>query len=113
MSTRFVFNRPRRRQSLGADHYLTLGLGQNLATALSSNPERARDDLRFYINGAASRPLRLDTGGGVLEAETIVQDVVRRRRRVFGPARPSTLSAERVAERVLSLTTPLARADAA
>ena len=51
-------------------------------------------------HGAVStRPIfDLNTGDDLLEAETIMQDVVQRRRRVFGPAHPST----RVAERVMS-----------
>ena len=36
-----------------------------------------------------------DQGDDLLEAETIMQDVVQRRRRVFGPAHPDTLEAER------------------
>ena len=35
-----------------------------------------------------------NTGDDLLEAETIMQDVVQRRRRVFGPAHPDTLRAE-------------------
>ena len=35
---------PAARRSLGADHYLTLGIGRNLAAALQSNPEHSRDD---------------------------------------------------------------------
>jgi len=65
---------PVARRSLGSDHDLTLALRQNLADALSYNRERTRDDL--------------------LEAETILQDVVQRRRRVFGPAHPETLRCE-------------------
>ena len=42
--------------------------------ALLDNPERTRDDL--------------------LEAEIIMQDVVQRRRRVFGPAHPDTRLAD-------------------
>ena len=36
----------------------------------------------------------LNTGDDLLEAESIMQDVVRRRRRVFGPAHPETRAAE-------------------
>ena len=36
----------------------------------------------------------LNTGDDLLEAETILQDVVQRRRRVFGPAHPDTLRVE-------------------
>jgi len=53
---------------------LTLALGQNLAGALMNDPEPTRDDL--------------------LEAETIMQDVTQRRRRVSGPAHPHTLHAK-------------------
>ena len=42
------------------------------------------DATRFYLN----------TGDDLLEAETIMQDVVQRRRRVFGPAHPDTLRVE-------------------
>ena len=50
---------------------------------------------RFVPGAASTRP---NTGDDFLEAVTIMQDVVQRRRRVFGPAHPST----RVAERVMS-----------
>ena len=36
----------------------------------------------------------LHTGDDLLEAETILQDVVQRRRRVFGAAHPDTLLSE-------------------
>ena len=36
----------------------------------------------------------MNTGDDLLEAETIMQDVIKRRRRVFGPAHPDTLNAE-------------------
>ena len=36
----------------------------------------------------------IDTGDDLLEAETIMQDVVQRRRRVFGPAHPGTRDSE-------------------
>ena len=46
---------------------------------------------------AATRPVfDLNTGGDLLEAETIMQGVVQRRRRVFGPAHPETRRAEEV-----------------
>ena len=35
----------------------------------------------------------LNTGDDLLEAETIMKDVVQRRRRIFGPAHPDTLRA--------------------
>mmetsp|Transcript_4645 Transcript_4645/g.14060 ORF Transcript_4645/g.14060 Transcript_4645/m.14060 type:complete len:164 (-) Transcript_4645:38-529(-) len=65
---------PAARRSLGFDHDLTLRLGRSLAVALTRNPESTRDDL--------------------LEAESIMQDVVQRRRRVFGPAHPHTKLSE-------------------
>ena len=46
---------------------------------------RCVDATRFNVN----------TGDDLLEAESIMQDVVQRRRRVFGPAHPDTLEAER------------------
>ena len=36
----------------------------------------------------------INTGDDLLDAETIMQDVVERRRRVFGTAHPETRSAE-------------------
>ena len=46
-----------------------------------------------WCGAALTRP---NAGDDLLEAETILQDVVKRRRRVFGPAHPDTLKAERV-----------------
>ena len=37
-----------------------------------------------------------NTGDGLLEAETIMQGVVQRRRQVFGPAHPNTRWAEKL-----------------
>ena len=37
----------------------------------------------------------LNTGDDLLEAEAIMEDVLKRRRRVLGPAHPDTLNAER------------------
>ena len=37
----------------------------------------------------------LDTGDDLLEAETILRDVVQKYRRVLGPAHPTTLLAEK------------------
>ena len=45
----------------------------------------------------------LNAGDDLLEAETIVQDVVQRRRRVFGHAHPLTRSAERTLSKVLDM----------
>ena len=91
---------PAARRSLGADHDLTLGLNQSLAQALKANPASTRDDLRFEstptrATAASPRPaFDLDTGDDLFEADRIMQDVVQRRRRVFGPAHPETLRAE-------------------
>merc|ERR1712129_162283 len=65
---------PVARQSLGAEHNITLRLEINVAINLMGNPERTRD--------------------GLLEAETIVQGVLQRRRQIFGPAHPSTRECE-------------------
>ena len=87
---------PAARRSLGPDHDYTLKLCQTFALALCDNPACHRDDPRFnqLRRGDATR-FNLDTGDDLLEAETIMQDVVRRRRRVFGPAHPATLLDER------------------
>ena len=45
---------------------------------------RGVDASRFHLN----------TGDDLLEAETLMEDVVQRRRRVFGPAHPSTRGVE-------------------
>mmetsp|Transcript_26250 Transcript_26250/g.80787 ORF Transcript_26250/g.80787 Transcript_26250/m.80787 type:complete len:119 (+) Transcript_26250:3-359(+) len=78
---------PAARRSMGADHDITLRLTENLAYALQDDPERTRDDL--------------------LEAETILQDVVQRRRRVFGPTHPDT---PRVENTLSNVRKKLARA---
>ena len=70
---------PAARQLLGADNDVTLDIKLNLAHVLYNVPESSRDDL--------------------LEAETIMQGVVQRRRQVFGPAHPRTLLAERALSR--------------
>ena len=44
-----------------------------------------------WCGAALTRP---NAGDDLLEAETILQDVVKRRRRVFGPAHPDTLRVE-------------------
>ena len=77
---------PAARQSLEADHHLTLNFNLNLAAALRGNPECTRDDL--------------------LEAEAIMQDVLQRRRRVCGPAHPDT---RRLEESLYVTRTKLAR----
>ena len=87
---------PAARQSLGADHNITLKLNSVLVMTLKDNPERTRDDLRLVqLNqGSVHDRFDLNTGDDLLEAETIIQDVVQRRRRVYGPAHPDTLNAE-------------------
>ena len=44
---------------------------------------------------ASTQPFDPNTGDDLLAAESIMQDVVQRRRRVFGPAHPETVLAER------------------
>ena len=91
---------PVARQSLGADHDETLKINHRLAAALVDHPESTRDHPRFESTPIrAGQKTDLNTGDDLLEAETIMQDVVQRRRRVFGPAHPDT----RFAEGALSL----------
>ena len=87
---------PVARQSLGSKHELTIDLNLKLAATLSNHPESTRDDLRLNKHDVAlTRPVfHLNTGDDLLEAETIMEDVVQRRRRVFGPAHPATRAAE-------------------
>ena len=88
---------PVARQSLGADHDLTLRTRQNIANALADNPERTRDNPRSnqHRSVARRRPLfYLNTGDDRLEAESMAQDLIRRRRRIWGPAHPEALRAE-------------------
>ena len=47
------------------------------------------------MRGVEATVIYLNPGDDLLEAERIMQDVVQRRRRVFGPAHPDTLRAER------------------
>ena len=84
------------RRSLGADHDTTLLLNEYLARALKQKPEHTRKDPRLNQYGAAStRPaFDLNPGDDLIEIRTIMLDVVQRRRRVFGPARPRTINAE-------------------
>ena len=89
-------------RSLGANHNQTLRLGQNLAAALNNNPEFTRDDPRLNQPRAVSRPIDLNTGDDLLEAENIMQDNVQRWRRVFGPAHPETRRAEDLLNQVHS-----------
>ena len=86
---------PAARRSLGDDHDLTLRLRQNLAATLQLKPGRTRHDPRLiHTDQRAVLMFDLNTGDDLLEAETIMQDVARRRRRVFGPVHPQTLHAE-------------------
>ena len=101
---------PAARQTLGADHDQTLDIAKMIASIILDRPERTRDHLRLnrrrrawprlqatWRPAAGPRPdFGLDAGDDVLEAETIMQDVAQRRRRVFGPAHPDTLKAENV-----------------
>ena len=82
---------PAARRSLGADHNATLRINQYLARALYFDPESTRDDLRFnqLRRGVDAIRFHLNTGDDLLEAETLMEDVVQRRRRVFGHAHPS------------------------
>ena len=68
------------RQSLGPTHGLCMDTEEWLVEALRRDPNATRDDL--------------------CEAETIMQDVLQRRRRVFGPAHPSTAWCEAELARV-------------
>ena len=70
---------PVARRSLGSDHDSTLNLNMSLAGALAEGPAHIRD---------------------LLEAETIMSDVVQRRRRVFGPAHPETIIAQKNLSRI-------------
>mmetsp|Transcript_17168 Transcript_17168/g.52155 ORF Transcript_17168/g.52155 Transcript_17168/m.52155 type:complete len:133 (+) Transcript_17168:359-757(+) len=63
-------------RSLGVDHHLTLLNKITLAAGVTADPERTREDL--------------------LEADIMVQDVLKRRRRILGPAHEDTLKAESV-----------------
>ena len=86
---------PVARQSLGADHTITLNISQSLAAALQSNPQRTCDDLRLnQTSRDATRLLNFNTGKDLLEAEAVLDDLIQRRRRVFGPAHPTTLHIE-------------------
>ena len=88
---------PVARRSLGPDHDTTIRLNHSLAATIMRSPECTRNDLCFE---STHDPLTCPyTGDDLLEAETIMQDVVRRRRRVLGPAHPETLHAEKVLSR--------------
>mmetsp|Transcript_13385 Transcript_13385/g.39912 ORF Transcript_13385/g.39912 Transcript_13385/m.39912 type:complete len:222 (+) Transcript_13385:1-666(+) len=81
--------RPAQR-SLGADNETTLNIQFTLSSALLNNPNYTRDDL--------------------FEAETILQDVLQRRRRVFGLAHPQTRKSELALARMREITQQRARA---
>ena len=65
---------PLAQQSIGCDHSITLKLESSLVNALHWDPARTRGDL--------------------IQAERLCQDVLKRRRRVFGPANPTTQYSE-------------------
>ena len=75
---------PTARRSLGADHENTLKLKALLASSLCLDPENTRNDLRLNQYGRWQPVFDLDTGDDILEAQTILQDVVQRQRRIFG-----------------------------
>ena len=79
---------------MGPDHNVTLTINMNLAAALQEDPERTRDGLRLDQHDDLDVTLDLNTGDDLLEAVTIMQDVVKGQRQVFGPAHPCTLHAE-------------------
>ena len=86
-------------------HHLTLSLSNGLATALAASPEGTRDDPRVNQPsraGAASTVFNLTPGDDRLQAESIAQDVLSRRRRVFGPAHPATRRSESLLSQVRS-----------
>ena len=97
---------PAARQSLWDPiHHLTLSLSNGLATALAASPEGTRDDPRVNQPsraGAASTVFNLTPGDDRLQAESIAQDVLSRRRRVFGPAHPATRRSESLLSQVRS-----------
>ena len=65
---------PTANEVLGADHVTTLHLRQNICAACMFDPASSHHD--------------------VLECESIVKDVLRRKRRIFGAAHPETRSSE-------------------
>ena len=106
----FVRNQlPVARRSLGSDHHATLQLNLSLILALSNDPEHTRDDPRLnqHSDPALWRPIfDLHTGDDLLEALTITQDMLQRRRRVFGRAHPETRRAEATLEFVRAKLAP-------
>ena len=96
---------PAARRSLGSEHQVTLSISHGLATALAASPEGTRDDPRVNQPsraGAASTVFNLTPGDDRLQAESIAQDVLSRRRRVFGPAHPATRRSESLLSQVRS-----------
>ena len=85
---------PAAQRLLGSNDDITLALNQTLAKALASTTDRTRDDLRLNNTRRRHESILINAGDSMLEAETMVQDVVQRRRRVFGPSHPSTENAE-------------------
>ena len=63
-----------------------------LMAALIQAPERTRDDLRLRYR--RDPIFDRNTGDDMIEAETILQDLVKRRRRLLGPAHPETRKSE-------------------
>ena len=61
-----------------------------------NDPACTRDDLRLNHRMAVRGVIDPNTGDDLLEAVTIMQDVVKRRRRVFGPTHPDTILAEEI-----------------
>ena len=84
----------------GKDHESTLFACKRVVHALCRNPAAVCDYPRESTVRDVATHFDFDTGDDLLEAETIMQDVVQRRRRVFGPAHPQTLDAERALSEV-------------
>jgi len=53
------------------------------------------------VRGVDTTRFDLNTGDDLLQAKTIMQDVVQRRRRVFGPAHPVTHECETILSEIL------------
>ena len=85
---------PATRRMLGDDHNTTLVIRRNLGDVLRGDPESTRDHLRLNTARRRRPVFDVNTGDDLLEAETILHDVVQRRRRVFGPAHPETRQVE-------------------
>mmetsp|Transcript_17855 Transcript_17855/g.54384 ORF Transcript_17855/g.54384 Transcript_17855/m.54384 type:complete len:91 (+) Transcript_17855:301-573(+) len=90
-----------------------MSLNASLAVALVSKPGRTRFDPSVYIKPrcAATPPdFDLNAGNDLLEAEAIMEDVLKRRRRVLGPAHPDTRHSERYLSRLRAQLAQLADA---